>query len=163
MGHLASNFELANKFDSGRYPLLPFDAYSSFTQGYIGYHLQNTIGFEFAKNKIKKSVQTLITQVLVDENDCAFKKPSKPIGAFYTKNEAERLSSMYNYHMGEDSGRGWRRLIASPNPIDIVEKRIIFDLFSKGHLPICCGGGGIPVIKSNEGSYKGNYYDFKYN
>lgn len=131
-------------------PIMPFPECGSMSQGYIGYHLQNAIGFELNKRQIDKSVSTLITQVIVDKNDPAFAEPSKPIGSFYTKEEAEVLKMKKNYKMVEDSGRGYRRVVPSPQPIDIVEKEIIKDLVEEQQLVIACGGGGIPVIKKED-------------
>lgn len=125
---------------------MPFPECGAMSQGYIGYHLQNAILSELKKRNISKSVVSLITQVIVDEKDEAFKNPSKPIGEFYTKEEADILAIEKDYKMIEDSGRGYRRLVASPKPIDIVEKDIINQLVKSGHIVIAAGGGGIPTI-----------------
>ena len=126
---------------------MPFPECGAMSQGYIGYHLQNAILSELKNRGIDKSVVSLVTQVIVDENDEAFDKPSKPIGSFFTKEEADKLSFDKGYTMVEDSGRGYRRVVASPKPVDIVEKDIISDIVDKGHIAIAVGGGGIPTIK----------------
>ncbi len=133
---------------------MPFPESVAMSQGYIGYHLQNGILEELNKRKIDKNVVTIITQVVVDENDKAFKNPTKPIGKFYSKEEAEKLERQKGYKMVEDSGRGYRRVVASPKPIDIVEKESVKALVEKGHIVITVGGGGIPVIRKGLG-YEG--------
>lgn len=158
VGKVVASYELANSMDPARNPLLPFDACGSFTQGYIGYHLQNAIGCELrSSNIISKSVVSLVTQIVVDSKDEAFQTPTKPIGEFYTKHEAEKLHRLYNYTMIEDSGRGFRRVIASPMPREIIEKNVISELYSKGCIVISCGGGGIPVVFNSNGQYKGEF------
>ncbi len=135
-------------------PEMPFAECGAMSQGYIGYHLQQSIEEELVKRKIDKNCVTLITQVEVDEKDKAFNNPTKPIGSFYTKEEATILEKEKNYVMKEDAGRGYRRVIASPLPKRILELRVIRDLIDKGNIVIACGGGGIPVIKYLDG-YKG--------
>ncbi|MFD3158614.1 carbamate kinase [Haloimpatiens sp. FM7330] len=130
--------------------LFPFDVCGAFSQGYIGYHLQNAISEELKKRDIEKSVGTIVTQVLVDENDNGFKNPTKPIGSFYTKEEAEKLQREQGYIMKEDAGRGYRRVVASPKPIDVMEKDLIKNLVESDSIVISCGGGGIPVIKEGD-------------
>ena len=117
------------------------------SQGYIGYHLQNAIGNELAKRGINKPVATIVTQVLVDENDVAFQKPTKPIGAFYTKEQAEELAATKGFTMVEDAGRGYRRVVPSPKPVDVVEKDIVEAVVDSGAVVITVGGGGIPVVR----------------
>lgn len=129
---------------------MPFPESIAMSQGYIGYHLQNAIYGEFSKRGIKKNVVTLVTQVLVDENDQALKNPTKPIGKFYSKEEAEIIEKEKGYTMIEDSGRGYRRVVASPKPIDIVEKECVQSLIKDGHIVITVGGGGIPVVKKGD-------------
>lgn len=126
---------------------MPFPESVAMSQGYIGYHLQNGILEELNKRNINKHVVTLITQVVVDEKDEAFKNPTKPIGKFYTKEKAEKLKTEKGYKMVEDAGRGYRRVVASPKPIDIIEKESVKALVEQGHIVIAVGGGGIPVIK----------------
>ncbi len=128
-------------------PEIPFPECNAMSQGYIGYHLQNALTEELIKRGIKKPVATVITQVIVDKNDTAFQNPTKPIGAFYTKEEAEILEKEKSYVVVEDAGRGYRRVVPSPLPIGIVEEDIIKTLTKAGHIAIAVGGGGIPVIE----------------
>lgn len=129
---------------------MPFPECGAMSQGYIGYHLQNAILNELKNQGIQKSVATIITQVVVDKNDRAFNNPTKPIGAFYNKEEAEKIAKETGYVFKEDAGRGYRRVVASPKPIDVVEKKILNSLINAGHIVITVGGGGIPVIKEDE-------------
>lgn len=128
---------------------MPFAECNAMSEGYIGYHLQQSITNELRKKSINKSCVSVITQVIVDKNDKAFSEPTKPIGNFYTKEESERLSLENNYIYKEDAGRGYRRVVASPEPIDIVEKESINSLINAGNIVIAVGGGGIPVINDN--------------
>ena len=127
-----------------------FSECGAMSQGYIGYHLCNALTNEAIKNKSSKKFATLVTHILVDKNDPAFLNPTKPIGGFYTYEESLKMP----YPMKEDSGRGYRRVIASPKPVDIIEQDEIDSLISNGYTVICCGGGGIPVVKEN-GLYQG--------
>ncbi len=126
---------------------MPFPECGAMSQGYIGYHLQNSIQNELSARGIKKSVATVVTQVLVDENDPAFQHPSKPIGAFYSKEEADRIAAEKGYTMIEDAGRGYRQVVPSPKPVDVVEKDMVNTLIDAGHVVITVGGGGIPVVE----------------
>ncbi len=126
---------------------MPFPECGAMSQGYIGYHLQNSIQNELRARGIKKNVATVVTQVLVDENDPAFQHPTKPIGAFYSKEEAERIAAEKGYTMIEDAGRGYRQVVPSPKPVDVVEKEMVNTLIDAGHVVITVGGGGIPVIE----------------
>lgn len=126
---------------------MPFPECGAMSQGYIGYHLQNSIGNELAARGLKKDVAAIVTQVIVDENDPAFSHPTKPIGAFYDKATADELARSKGYAMVEDAGRGYRRVVASPKPVDVVEKNIINALLADEVVPITVGGGGIPVVK----------------
>lgn len=128
-------------------PDMPFAECGAMSQGYIGYHLQQSIQMELTKRHIHRNCVTLITQVLVDSKDKAFKNPTKPIGAFYTKEEAKELIKKNNYIMKEDAGRGYRRVIASPEPLKIIEGKTIKELLQKNSIVIAAGGGGIPVIQ----------------
>ena len=128
---------------------MPFPECGAMSQGYIGYHLQNSIQNELRARGIEKSVATVVTQVLVDENDPAFQHPSKPIGAFYSKEEAERIAAEKGYTMIEDAGRGYRQVVPSPKPVDVVEKDMVNTLIDAGHVVITVGGGGIPVIEKD--------------
>ena len=131
-------------------PIMPFAECGSMSQGYIGYQLQQALQDEMERQKVKKDCVTLITQVLVDASDPAFKNPTKPIGAFYDLEEAKKEEKEKGYTFMEDAGRGYRRVVASPKPIDIIEKRAISKLIDSGIVVIACGGGGIPVIKNDK-------------
>ena len=131
-------------------PSMPFPECGSMSQGYIGYGLQQCIQNELKKEGIVKSCVTLITQVLVDAKDSAFSNPTKPIGMFYSKEEALKQEQEKGYTFVEDAGRGYRRVVPSPMPIDIVEAETIKNLIQQSSLVIAAGGGGIPVI--NDGN-----------
>ena len=128
---------------------MPFPECGAMSQGYIGYHLQNSIANELAARGIKKNVGTLVTQVLVDEADPAFQKPSKPVGAFYDKETADKIAAEKGYTMVEDAGRGWRQVVPSPKPVDVVEKDMVNTLVDAGYVVITVGGGGIPVVRKD--------------
>ena len=151
VGLVNNAFEYAS--NNNQVPMMPFAECGALTQGYIGYHLQQTITNNLRKRKIDKKCITILTQVLVDKSDDAFKNPTKPIGTFYDKDTADKLIKETGYTYVEDAGRGYRRVVASPMPIDIIEKDSI-DEASKDNIVICCGGGGIPVIEE-DGSLKG--------
>ena len=126
---------------------MPFPECGAMSQGYIGYHLQNAIGNELAARGLQKDVATVVTQVLVDENDPAFQKPTKPVGAFYDKAAAERIAAEKGYTMVEDAGRGYRQVVPSPKPVDVIEKNTVRALINGGCVVITVGGGGIPVVR----------------
>jgi hypothetical protein len=136
-------------------PTMPFPECGAMSQGYIGYHLQQAIGNELKREGINKCCVTVVTQVVVDEHDPAFKNPTKPIGSFYTKEDAEKIEKEKGYTFVEDSGRGYRRVVASPKPVEIVESNVIEKIVATGNIVITVGGGGIPVIKNNNGELKG--------
>ncbi|SHH97086.1 carbamate kinase [Desulfosporosinus lacus] len=126
------------------------------TQGAIGYQIQQALDNEFKKRGMDKTAVTVVTQVVVSENDPAFQKPTKPIGSFYTKEQtAEIQKANPTWVMIEDAGRGYRRMVASPQPQEIVEKNVINKLVRDGYCVISVGGGGIPVVKSEDGSLRG--------
>ena len=127
-------------------PNMPFPECGAMSEGYIGYHIQNALYNSFKEKGINKTVSTIVTQVLVNQNDPLFLNPSKPIGSFYSKEEAEKIAQEKGYVMKEDAGRGYRRVVPSPLPIDIIEKDAIKALMKDGQIVICAGGGGIPVI-----------------
>lgn len=135
------------------YSLCPMSVCVAMSQGYIGYDLQNALREELLERGINKSVSTIITQVEVDKNDAAFTNPTKPIGGFMTKEEAD-LMVQKGENVIEDAGRGYRRVVASPKPKSIVEIETIKTLADAGHVVVACGGGGIPVIKK-DGKLKG--------
>jgi len=136
-------------------PLMPFAECGAMSQGYIGYHLQQTITDELNERKIDKECVTIITQVEVDPKDPAFENPTKPVGMFYTKEQAEEIEKEKGYTFVEDAGRGYRRVVPSPKPVDIVEKDVIREMISDGNLVITCGGGGIPVRVDRKDGYEG--------
>ena len=131
-------------------PTMPFAECGSMSQGYIGYQLQQCIQDELERQNIVKNCATLITQVQVDPSDSAFQNPTKPIGMFYSKEEAIKIENEKGYQFVEDSGRGYRRVVPSPKPINIIEKNIIRQLVDNDNIVIAVGGGGIPVIKTNK-------------
>ncbi len=133
----------------------PLSVCTAMSQGYIGYDLQNALREELLDRGIKKGVDMLLTQVEVDPDDPAFKHPTKPIGAFMTKEEADHLVETRGYDVIEDSGRGYRRVVASPKPVSIVEIDTIRTLVDAGQVVIACGGGGIPVYRTEGNHLKG--------
>ncbi len=132
----------------------PFAECGAMSQGYIGYHLQQAMEAEFEKRNMRRKVATIVSQVEVNPKDSAFKNPTKPIGNFYTKKEALKLQSEGNGVYKEDAGRGYRRVVPSPQPIKICELSTIEKMLKERNVVITCGGGGIPVIKTRNG-YKG--------
>ena len=135
-------------------PALPFEVCGAMSQGYIGYHIQQSLKYALNVRGIDIPVLTVATQIIVDKNDKAFEHPSKPIGAFYSEEDAKKLNMEKGYLMKEDAGRGWRRIVASPLPKRIVEIKAIKNL-SKSSIVISCGGGGIPVIENPDGTLNG--------
>lgn len=149
VGQIALAMEYSHQGQANT-PAMPFAECGSMSQGYIGYQLQQALQDELERQKVKKDCVTVITQVLVDANDAAFANPTKPIGSFYTKEEAERLAQESGYTFVSDAGRGYRRVVPSPMPIDIIESRVIKKLIDSDIVTIAVGGGGIPVIKKNK-------------
>lgn len=146
---------LRSEFAHERLHTVPLDSCGADTQGAIGYNFQMALGNEFRKRKIKKAVATVVTQVVVDKNDPAFKKPTKPIGPFYKQEEALKRKETDGWDVMEDAGRGWRRIVASPLPVEIVEFEAIKKLIDSGVVVIAVGGGGIPVIRDENGDLHG--------
>ena len=136
-------------------PAMPFPECGAMSQGYIGYHLQNAILNEMRGKGVVQDVATLVTLVLVDSSDPAFKDPTKPVGRFYSKEEADELTGSRGYIMKEDAGRGYRRVVASPKPIKILGIQAISSMLDAGHVVIAGGGGGIPVIENEVGALIG--------
>lgn len=134
---------------------MPFAECGAMSQGYIGYHLQNAVLRRMRERGLPGGVCTVVTQVEVDEQDPAFSNPTKPIGAFYTEAEAAARMAAGDGVYKEDAGRGWRKVVPSPLPVDIVEKDSVLALLRDGFVVIACGGGGIPVVKRGEGNYEG--------
>lgn len=145
VGMINLAFEAAARTEAHT-PLLPMSVCVALSQGYIGYDLQNALREELVSRKLDIPVATLITQVEVKEDDEAFRNPCKPIGSFFNKEEADKLTQQ-GYVMKEDAGRGYRRVVASPKPIDIIEKQTVKTLMDACHVVITVGGGGIPVIR----------------
>ena len=129
-------------------PAMPLETAVAMSQGQIGYWLTQAINNAFAKKGKTKKIVTVVSQVVVDRNDSAFNNPTKPIGQFYSEKEAKALARKNKWTVKEDAGRGWRRVVASPKPIDIVEKKAIKELAEKDIIVIAAGGGGIPVIRT---------------
>ena len=135
---------------------VPLVACGADTQGALGYQIQQAMDNEFKKRGMDKSAVTLVTQVVVAADDPAFTKPTKPIGSFFTPEQAEKLQKNNpDWVLVNDSGRGYRRVVASPQPQEIVEKDVISKLVREGYCMIAVGGGGIPVIRQGDGSFKG--------
>jgi carbamate kinase len=152
VGMIETAFETAAKADR-HFPVLPMSVCVALSQGYIGYDLQNTIRMELDRRGMKNQVATIITQVEVDPADKAFENPTKPIGGFMTKEESEALKAR-GVSVMEDSGRGWRQVVASPKPVNIIESETIKAILTAGQIPIAAGGGGIPVAM-RDGQYRG--------
>lgn len=144
MINLAMDFSAEN---GGGTPLMPFPECGAMTQGYIGYHLQQAIQNELTSRGIKKKCATVVTQVVVDRNDSAFQNPTKPVGMFYGREEAAKIAAAKGFAFVEDAGRGYRRVVASPKPVRIVELALVEELVAAGSIVITVGGGGIPVVE----------------
>lgn len=152
VGNLVLHEEAGN---SPSTPAMPLHVSVGMTQGMIGYWIQKALQEELSKNKISKNATTIITQVEVSKEDPAFQNPTKPIGPFYSEDEAQKVAKEKGYTVKEDSGRGWRRVVPSPKPIHILESEAIVDLMKTGSIVVAAGGGGIPVVKSGENSFEG--------
>ncbi len=129
-------------------PAMPLETAVAMSQGQIGYWLTQAINNAFAKLGKRKKVATIVSQVVVDKNDPAFNNPTKPIGQFYSEKDAKKLAKEKGWVVKEDAGRGWRRVVASPKPIDIIEKNAIKELVADGTIVVAAGGGGIPVYRT---------------
>lgn len=140
--------------DSEKNPAFPLDSLVAMTEGSIGYWLQNAMQNELAKEGIDKTVASVVTQVIVDKEDPAFTNLSKPIGPFYTEEEAKEQMAKTDATFKEDAGRGWRKVVASPKPVAIKELDAISSLVNAGHVVVATGGGGVPVIEE-DGQLKG--------
>lgn len=155
VGMIQQAFELSSK-ESNKIPELELPECAAMSQGYIGYHLQQGLLEELSNKSMPQHVATVITQVVVDGNDPAFKNPTKPIGSFINE-DAAKLLMQKNPQLQyiDDAGRGWRRVVPSPKPAGIVEIDSIAHLLDNGFIVIACGGGGVPVVKRKEGAYEG--------
>ncbi|WP_058270851.1 carbamate kinase [Olsenella massiliensis] len=158
VGMIQNAFAAAHKDEPGKIPAMDLPECGAMSQGYIGYHLQQAIGAAMHKEYKRWHVATVVTQIEVDPDDEAFKNPTKPIGAFMSREEADaELAKHPDWSVVEDSGRGWRRVVASPEPKKIVEATSILNLLDNEFIVIACGGGGIPVVRdyADKGAYKG--------
>lgn len=135
----------------GNTPYMPFPECGAMSQGYIGYHLQQAIQQELKARGIDKECAAVVTQVVVDANDPGFAKPTKPVGSFYTKEEADKIAAEKGFTFVEDAGRGYRRVVPSPIPQRIVELKVVEQLVKAGDIVITVGGGGIPVVETKQG------------
>lgn len=147
VGMINLSFDTAAKSEA-KTPAMPFPECGAMSQGYIGYHLQNAIENELKNRKLEKMVATIVSQVLVDKKDPAFENPTKPIGSFYTEEEAKAMEKD-GFVFKEDAGRGYRRVVPSPRPVDIVEKSAIKLLYDNDCIVVAGGGGGIPVVEED--------------
>ena len=155
VGMIQEAMALLTRSDPDRYVPCPLSVCVAMSQGYIGYDLQNALREEMLDQGIDKGVSTVLTQVEVDPDDPAFARPTKPIGSFMTKEEADRMVADRGYQVVEDAGRGYRRVVASPRPRGIVELDTIRSLVAANHVVIACGGGGIPVFRTDGHHLKG--------
>ncbi len=146
---------IQNEYASAVTPAMPFDVCGAMSQGMIGYHIQQGLSKVLRSRGINTPVATVVTQVVVDKDDPKFRNPSKPIGPFYSEEEAKAIADEKGYTMKEDAGRGWRRVVASPMPVEIVELEAVRCLVDNGFIAITVGGGGIPVIRNQEGNLEG--------
>ena len=155
VGMIANAMTELTRSDPQKYIPCPLSVCGAMSQGYIGYDLQNALREEMERRGITRGVATVLTQVEVDPEDPAFENPTKPIGSFMTEDEAEQLKRDRGYDFVEDSGRGYRRVVASPKPRRIVELDTISSLVAADHVVIACGGGGIPVLPTGNHHLKG--------
>lgn len=157
-GPQVGNILLRNEagYNTYKIPRMPLDICVADSQGGIGYMVERQLRNILSDNKIRRNVATVVTQVLVDKDDPAFENPTKPVGAFYLKEEADLLARANNIIFREDPGkRGWRRVVPSPEPVDVLNKKTIKDLVRKGNIVIAAGGGGIPVFKDENKQLRG--------
>lgn len=154
-GPQVGNILLQNEIARGTLPSMPLDVCGAESQGMIGYLFQKAMRSELGRVGKDLPVTTLVTQTLVDENDVAFRNPTKPVGPFYTAIEAADLERSKGWRMINDSGRGYRRVVPSPTPLDIIEKETIVRLFNNGTIVISGGGGGVPVARDKNGQIRG--------
>jgi carbamate kinase len=154
-GPVVGNIVIRNEKAKDEIPPMPLDVCGADSEGGIGYMMQQGLQNQLALLGIDKDVFTIITQVVVDPADPAFKTPTKPIGPFYSREEAERVAGEKGWVVVEDSGRGYRRVVPSPKPLAIVERRAIGRAIDMGAIVIAVGGGGIPVVRDGEGRLKG--------
>jgi carbamate kinase len=154
-GPQVGNLLLQQEVAGSGVPPLPLDVLVAMTEGSLGYILQQALLNELRKRQSKRYVVTVVTQVVVAEDDPAFREPSKPIGPFLSREEAEKRRDTLGWKVKEDAGRGWRRLVPSPSPERVVQRHMIRDAVRQGHIVIACGGGGIPVKRQADGQFAG--------
>jgi carbamate kinase len=154
-GPQVGNILLQNEIAKDTLPPMPLDVCGAESQGMIGYMLQRAMRTELNTGGPNLQVTTLVTQTLVDAEDPAFKNPTKPVGPFYTASESSELERLKGWRMVSDSGRGYRRVVPSPIPLDILEKETIIRLYETGNVVISAGGGGVPVIRDKNGALRG--------
>jgi carbamate kinase len=149
------NLLLQNELTRDSVPAMPLDVLVANTEGFLGYVLQQALLNHLRRREIRRYVVTMITQVLVERDDPAFRDPSKPIGPFLTQGQAEERRDRLGWRIVEDSGRGWRRLVPSPRPVRVVQRHMIRDAARAGHIVVACGGGGIPIVRGANNDYEG--------
>ena len=155
-GPQVGNLLLQTELTRDAMPLMPLDVLVANTEGFLGYVLQQALLNHLRRRQIQRYVVTMITQVIVERDDPAFSRPTKPIGPFLTREQAEERRERLNWRIIEDAGRGWRRVVASPRPVRVVQRMMIRDSARAGHVVVACGGGGIPIIrKEDTNDYEG--------
>jgi len=154
-GPIVGNILIRNEAASKMVPPMPLDVCGADSQGGIGYMVQQSLGSILRSRNIRKEVVSVVTQVVVSPDDEAFERPTKPIGPFYTREEAEAIRQRKAWSMVEDSGRGYRRVVPSPKPLEIVERSVVEKLVEQGVVVVCVGGGGIPVRRESDGTLRG--------
>ncbi len=146
---------IQNESAKDEVPAMPLDVLVAMTEGSLGYILQQSLLNHLRSRELRRYVVTVVTQVLVDENDPAFADPTKPIGPFLSKEEALRRRETLGWQVREDKERGWRRLVPSPSPVKVIQRHMIRDAAKAGHIVVACGGGGIPIKLQGDGRYAG--------
>ena len=149
-GPQVGNLLLQSELTQGSVPEMPLDVLVANTEGFLGYVLQQALLNHLRRRKIARYVVTMITQVIVERDDPAFREPTKPIGPFLERAQAEERRDRLGWKIAEDAGRGWRRLVASPRPVRVVQREMIGDTARLGHIVVACGGGGIPIIRQQD-------------
>jgi carbamate kinase len=148
-GPQVGNILIQQEIAKDKVPPFPMDVNGAMTQGYLGYMIIKSLKNILVERGIEKEIASVVTQIVVDEKDEGFKNPSKPVGPFYTEKEGKQLQEEKGWDFKEDSGRGWRRVVPSPIPLEVIEKKIIQKLVDEDFLVVAGGGGGIPVIKKD--------------
>lgn len=154
-GPQVGNLLLQNELTQDHVAAMPLHVLVANTEGFLGYVMQQALLNHLRRRRIKRYVVTMITQVLVERDDSAFQNPSKPIGPFLTAAQAKERRERLGWKIIEDAGRGWRRLVASPRPVKVVQRLMIQDSARAGHIVIACGGGGVPIVRGEDGDYQG--------